>query len=193
MPPVRRRPQPQSTKCRFADQHGVRCTRLATVDGQLCRQHAAALEAQPVNFLEGLFGAIDRTVTKRLRADPLTRPFANELDVGQLLRQVFQPRAHPAGAPVMPGQAGTPPRGRVYPPHQPPPPPGPTAEEVAVREALLLMGFERLEGLTAAAIKDRKRKLAKTYHPDTGSGDEAAMKRIMAAADLLDRYVAGAR
>ena len=194
MPPARpsrpRRPQRQTTKCRFLDQSGIRCTRIATVEGALCRQHAVALEQQlergPGGLVQGILGAMDRAVATRLRADPLTRPYAAE--VSGMLRQIFTPRPQ-APRPVMPGQAGTPPRARVYPP-QPRPAPGPSPEELKLRDALLRLGFEDLTGLTAARIKDRKRQLAKLYHPDTGTGDEAAMKRVMDAADVLTRHLA---
>ncbi len=68
---------------------------------------------------------------------------------------------------------------------RPPPPPDPRVEarraELAARQVL---GFAASEPLTADLIKDRKKRLARRYHPDHG-GSDAKMQGINAAADVL--------
>jgi hypothetical protein len=82
-----------------------------------------------------------------------------------------------AGRP--PPRAAPPPNPAAAPPPRRPPP-DPTVE------ARVILGFEPGEPLTADKIKDRKRSLAKVFHPDRGSGGSVKqMQRVLAAADLL--------
>jgi hypothetical protein len=55
----------------------------------------------------------------------------------------------------------------------------------------LVLGFSPGQKLTTEMIKARKRKLAAIYHPDTGDGDEEAIRMVNAAADMLLRKLGG--
>lgn len=62
--------------------------------------------------------------------------------------------------------------------HTPPAAPRPDPREV--------LGFEPSTPLTAELVRQRRKELAKIFHPDTGqAGSEAAMKRVNAAAEEL--------
>lgn len=90
---------------------------------------------------------------------------------------------------------GEPPRGNFRPPggfkpppgwfreEAPPPQQGPDARQVqAARREL---GFGPADVLTEELIKDRRRVLAKKYHPDRSGGSLARMQAVNSAADLL--------
>lgn len=49
----------------------------------------------------------------------------------------------------------------------------------------MILGFEPAEILTIERVQDRKKALAKVFHPDLHGGSEAQMKRVNAAADVL--------
>lgn len=184
MPPARRpRPaRPQTARCRYAER-GERCRRIATVADEFCRQHAFVLEAEleardPIASILDLFGASDHPLAERLRGDPFAAAVAGT--VGGMLGQLFRQRVPPGAVPGAPPPP--PPRARAAPRPPPEAPPDPRAQELRARE---ILGFEPDAPLTAALIKDRKRALAKLFHPDTGTGSKARMQSVLAAADLL--------
>jgi hypothetical protein len=101
-------------------------------------------------------------------------PWLRDLD------QAAERAAHAAQArrarPV--GSSGSPPP----PPRSPPPPPRPPDPGIRAREVL---GFEPREQLSKERIEDRRRQLAKVFHPDRQGGSTAQMQRVNQAADLL--------
>lgn len=54
-----------------------------------------------------------------------------------------------------------------------------------VLDPYVILGFSRETPLTVDMIKERKRQYAKILHPDTGTGDAAAMARVNRAAEIL--------
>ena len=104
---------------------------------------------------------------------------------------------------------------RQPPPRQPPPnsswrdgwqgwnrePPRPSAaDRLRTPEAMHAraeLGFNPGEPITAEAVSDRKRKLARKYHPDLAGRDDRLrkrndekMRRVNAAADVLEKALA---
>jgi hypothetical protein len=137
--------------------------------------------------LERILGALDRAVSGRLRGSPFAS--VGTMWAGMMAGMMtatprpghlppgYGQAAHPgAQARARGHQAPPPPRPRPAPA---PPPPDPTIEARAI------LGFEPGEPLTVDKIKDRKRSLAKVFHPDTGAGSVKQMQRVLAAADLL--------
>jgi curved DNA-binding protein CbpA len=51
--------------------------------------------------------------------------------------------------------------------------------------ARTILGFDPAQVLTKEAINDRRKQLAKVFHPDRPAGSLEAMKRVNLAADLL--------
>ena len=163
-PPVAR---PQTAFCRYDVDR--RCRRIATVDGQLCREHAILLQTQiqPGSGLADLIGALDREISRTAAKDPVVGAFA------KIVGDLFRPRApRPGSLPQQP------------PPRQPPrpPPSSPPDQSAAAR---IVLGFEPNETLTKDMIDKRKKALARVFHPDMQGGSEAHMKRINQAADVL--------
>ena len=69
---------------------------------------------------------------------------------------------------------------------RPPPPPDPEIErQRAILAARQVMGFAATEPLDENKIKDRKRQLAKRYHPDLQGGSAQKMALVNDAADVL--------
>ncbi len=185
MPPVRKpRPaRPQTSRCRYVPARGPRCTKLATVAGELCRQHAIELSQQlgaippprgrAPTLLEVIEGAIEhsRGAFTGVLEDAIYR------GIDSLMGGVSR------GGPPLPRSASpprSPPRDQ-----RPPPPPSKKAELVRARGVL---GFEVSEQLTEAIVKERKQALARIFHPDRHPdkkiGHEKTV-RINAAAELL--------
>ncbi len=175
MPPRRpREPRPQSRFCRY-DLEGPRCRRIATVNGELCREHAVLLSTQLESGspLHDFVSAVDREVTRATARDPVLGAFVGM--IGSLFRPV------PAGSQPGHSQRAQQQQQRSQHPPRPssPPPPDPSAA------ARVVLGFEPTEPLTKDKISDRKKALARVFHPDLAGGSEAHMKRINQAADVL--------
>ncbi len=130
-----------------------------------------------------MIGAADRVASRhgtspliQIVTGALNGVLANMFTRGQQQhQQQAQARARAAPPP------GSPPP-RSQPPPQPPrrpPPPDPT---LRARE---ILGFEPTERITAEMVNDRKKKLARVFHPDMQGGSEAQMKRVNQAADVL--------
>lgn len=166
------------------DLEGPRCRRIATVRGEgfeLCREHAILMSG-PVESGSGLHGfiaAIDREISRTAARDPLVAAAVN------MIGNLFRPSSAPSPGHAPPGSASPwsqPHRAGPRPPPPPPPsspPPDPTAQ------ARIVLGFEPTERLTREMVSDRKKALARVFHPDMAGGSEAHMKRINQAADVL--------
>lgn len=163
------------------DLEGPRCRRIATVHGegfQLCREHALILEGEVESgsSLHGVIAAIDREISRTAARDPVVGAFVG------MIGNLFRPQ--PPGR-VPPGFV--PPSSRQHPPGAPPPPPRPASSPPPdpSAHARIVMGFEATEPLTRDKVSDRKKALARVFHPDLAGGNEAHMKRINQAADVL--------
>jgi hypothetical protein len=211
MPPPRPRPRRppaadvRTQRCRFENERGQRCRRLATVGDGLCRQHALVIELQLEGRASEVAGEIDRFIARQPPGSPLS--LLAQLASGVLGRAVAgHQQRYPLPTPHRPGQIPRdqlrcdPVRGHgCYALHGPlhrcgctchgpqtrtsssprPPTPDPT---VAARA---ILGFEPTETLTRERIQDRKRDLAKVFHPDRAGGSLQQMQRVNAAADTL--------
>lgn len=193
MPPVRRprAARPQTDRCRYADRAGDRCRRVATMDGGFCRQHALALELELDDGpAMGVLGIVDRMLTSRGRA-PLGTAFGSIL--GGLIDEAVNsprlermvPRAQ-LDEMLRRVQAQHAAAAQRRPPGPPPPraaPPPPRVDPLlAAREVL---GFEPAEALTRERVQERKKALARVFHPDMPGGSKAAMQRVLTSADAL--------
>ena len=197
MPPRPRRPppaEPRTQRCRFADEYGQRCRRVATVGDGLCRQHALVIELELEGRAGEALGELDRLMS---RAQPgslgaVVASFASNV-LGRIMmgHQQRQPQPQIPGSCPPHVYVGADPQcsrcghyearrdPRVRPPPRAAPAPDPT---VAAR---MVMGFEPNEPLTAELVKARKRRLAEVFHPDRQGGSAAHMQRVNAAADVL--------
>lgn len=151
--------------------------------GGFCRHHALALELEleEESPLDRLFEMADRALAGRLRKDEIASAISGMVGgwVGQMMKGVPMPPGMipPGGIPT----SGAGPRA----PRPPPPRPPPDPQIEARRLARITLGFDETEKLTKELVKDRKRALARVFHPDTGKGSVAHMQRINQAADLL--------
>lgn len=162
---------------------------MATVAGGFCRHHALALELEleEESPLDRLFEIADRALAGRLRKDEIASAIGGMVGgwVGQMMKGVPMPPGMPPGMHGIPTSPGTGPRARAGSPPRPPPRAAPDPQVEARRLARITLGFDETEKLTAELVKDRKRALARVFHPDTGKGSVAHMQRINQAADLL--------
>lgn len=202
--PAARRPRPaypQTARCRYVDDGGGRCRRVATVSGGFCRQCAVALELdlERGSGADRLIGTMDRILARGARDPALSQLGAF---FGGVLGATLIHRAPPAfqqplrqAASVVEAQvrararaaaAAQPPPGA--PRAAPPPPKPPTAAEekrAAILAARVVMGFEPDEKITVELVKERKRALAGVFHPDRQHGSTKQMQRVNGAADVL--------
>jgi hypothetical protein len=89
-----------------------------------------------------------------------------------------------------PPRSGPPPRSGTAPrsaPRSPPPPPSPARE---LAQARAVMGFDLDQKLTLQDVAERRRELARIFHPDRKGGSVERMQRINNAADVLERALA---
>jgi hypothetical protein len=150
----------------------------------LCRQHALVLELELEDHSQAgdFLGIVDRFLTGR--NDELTRNLTGFLG-GLLGARVVQ---HPSFEQAKRLAAEAVMRARAQQQQRPrpaAPPPRPAAPPDPALRAREILGFEPTEPLTAQKVQDRKRALAKVFHPDLQSGSTAQMARVLTAADLL--------
>jgi len=182
MPAPRRR----ASRCSYKEGNR-RCPRDGDGSPALCRAHrlAVADAARPRKPIEVLAGALDSFFSGRRINVEETMTAADAL-----LQQWAANAAAGNGAAPQPGR-WVPPNwfpgaGRAT--QQPPPPPEDprVAELAAVRiAARQVLGFAPSDVLTEDIIKDRRRRLAKKYHPDLAGGSVEKMARVNDAADVL--------
>ena len=185
MPSARRR----TARCRFVDEDGDRCRRIATVDEQLCRSHAVVLELEldDDDPMTGLLDHVDRWFAGRTENEVVH----NLTDVlsaflGPRLRQQEQDAAREFAALHRRHQARQGSQRRRRPP---PPPPPPRRQVDPARRASLaarqILGFQPGDSLDKAAVKKRQKDLARRYHPDLPGGSTSKMQKVNSAADVL--------
>jgi hypothetical protein len=199
--PARARPRPShpaTSRCRYVDDAGYRCRRVATVAGGFCRQCAIALELdlEEGGAADRLVGTMDRILARGAR-DPMLSGAAAFLggllgaqiihrappSIQEPVRQMGRMAADAARARAEQAAKAQAEQRRAQPPPRPPDPE--TARALALRDARTTLGFEPDEKLTVDQVKERKRALARVYHPDLGNGSVKQMQRVNAAADLL--------
>lgn len=195
MPPVRKpRPaRPQTAHCRYLSARGERCTRLATVAGELCRRHAIEL-GQQLGAIPNPRGAPGGSILDALQGVIQGGAFGEVLEdairagiEALLTGQHRVPRAAP------PPRSGSPPRSPPGPSSgaSSPPPRRPlTPDQEKARSARMVLGFDQDEPLTVPEVQARRRELARIFHPDRPKGSVDRMKRINHAADELERILA---
>lgn len=99
--------------------------------------------------------------------------------IDDMLRNIMGGRG--SGSQRDPGRAAPPPP----PPRSPPPGPDPRIK------ARQILGFAADERPTIEEIKDRRRRLAKKYHPDLAGGSAAKMAAVNDAADVMIAAIEG--
>lgn len=185
--------EPQTSRCRFTDEKYGRCRRVATVGG-FCRRCAALLELdlERGTPADRLLNDLDRFLAKGYK-DPLLASIGAAFGgfIGQRIMDRIPPHMRgPAQVAAHQAQAAA--RARAeraqQGQQQRPPPPPPAAEPNAaqrLRDARTTMGFEFGDQISVEDVKNRKRELARVFHPDVNPKGAAHMKRVNAAADLL--------
>jgi len=191
MPPVQRpRPaRPQTDRCRYADRKGQRCRRVATVGDGFCRQHAAELEFDlGEGAVSGLIGVVDRLISNRGRA-PLGAVLGGVLNdvLGSRQAEKMVPRAQldELMRHLQAQQAAAARQARQAPRQPPPAAPPPRVWVDPLLAAREVLGFEPTEKLTRERVQERKKALARVFHPDMPGGSKAAMQRVLTSADAL--------
>lgn len=184
MPPAKkpRAAQSRTIRCRYIDERGERCRRVGTVGNSLCRHHAIMIEMEldDRNPANSILGIVDRVLSGRAR-DPRVAMFTEAL--GGYLSEAFSRKQRSAHVRMAAAAMG---RQQPNGPPTPPTPPTPRPPKAdPVLEARAVLGFDGDEKLTAERIRDRKKALARVYHPDMSGGSKGQMQRVLAAADLL--------
>lgn len=152
-------------RCSWLNSNGSPCRRLGVGNPPLCDQHEAAAGAtggfDPQEFVENPIHAVRDAFLEHPKIQGFFDKLGNILDSGV----EYIDRA----------SKGNVPRARAQRP-QPPQAKGPDPRQV--------LNFGPHEHLTVAVIKERKKLLARLYHPDL-KGSAEAMARVNAAADRL--------
>lgn len=160
-------------------ERGRKCRRTGTGNPPLCQPHkiafqeAARAATEPRMPGARVFDLFESMLTgKRVSRKNIEAAW---VDAQDFLRQQVP----------MPDGAGG---GWTPPPSSSPPPPDPLAD--ARREfenAKLTMGFARDQRITASDVHDRRKQLARKWHPDLPGGSLEKMQEINAAAEVLLR------
>lgn len=163
-----------------------RCRRTGTGDPPVCNAHKIA------------FAEAARKATSKRPGDAIYDLFDSFLSGRKVTRKKIENAWDDLGTIV--NDAGV--RSRFTPPPGWQPPPGwvprqnsgPPPEDPAVVEARKefalakrVMGFAETEPITADMVKDRRKALARKFHPDRPGGSVERMQKINAAADVLLR------
>lgn len=157
---------------------------MTTEAGHYCREHWTVLVMQIEDTPEaGILGYIDRAISRS--RDPAVAALGKI--VSGALRQAQQ--GHPPSIAELQEQLRRlrqQQQSQQRPPGAPPPPrpssPPPIDPEI---EARRILGFEPADRLTREMVVERKRALAKVFHPDLSTGSVEQMKRVNLAADVL--------
>lgn len=177
-----------------------RCPRPGSGNPPLCAAHASTLAevSRPKRPIEVLAGALDNFLAGKPINAEATIGAATSLfeqwKMGGSMTSGYYPAETSRSTlddmlrNVMGGMGGAqrPSGGRTAgPPPPPPPPPGPDPRIEIERRARQILGFAAGDRPTVDEVKDRRRKLAKKYHPDLAGGSAAKMAAVNDAADVL--------
>jgi hypothetical protein len=129
-------------------------------------------------------GAVTSYVERLFGGNPVLRDLEQAARQAQAQAQARRARpAAPPPPPQRPGSPGSRSPGSQQPPRSPPPAAArPVDQTIKARE---ILGFEPGEKLSKERIEDRRRQLAKVFHPDRQGGSTTQMQRVNHAADLL--------
>jgi hypothetical protein len=201
VPPVRRPPRsrPQSSRCRYVARDGTRCSKIATIEGELCRQHAILIAREleggvgrtidsvvsgQISLGDVIAGAAQSYIERLFGQSPILRDLDQAARTAAHQAQARRARleGRPSPPPPPPPSRGAPPRSSQS---SPPPPPPPGQRRDPTIRARDILGFEQSEAITKERIEDRRRQLAKVFHPDRQGGSTRRMQQVNQAADLL--------
>lgn len=185
MPPVAKH---KRKRCVYAE-NKRRCPFEGVGDPPFCPAHriAAAEAARPRSPFEILTGALSNLLAGA--------PINAEATIGAGISLFEQWKmggsigaGHFQGQRIqwdpswIPGSSRSAAQGRA----QAPPPPPPEDPRIEIeRKARHILGFKPRDALTEDVIKDRRRKLAKKFHPDVAGGSVERMAAVNDAADVL--------
>ncbi len=189
-------------KCTYRE-NGRRCPFTGEGNPALCRAHQIALQeaSRPkrpfevvadafVNFLQGkpinteaTIGAVDTLLGQW--GSGMGADYRPDVEAGEGEDSVHRGGGRPRGAAPWSTwrEAGQGPR----PGHADPEAEERRRIELAARQ---VMGFTASEILTEDQIRDRKKTLARRFHPDRRGGSLEQMKTVNAAADILLQSIA---
>lgn len=189
-----RRAPKNSNQCVYKEGNR-RCVRDGTGDPPVCAPHQIAYahhaqratsRKQPGDAIADL---IDSVISGRKVSKKKIERAWN--DVGQILNNAAPasgPFRPPPGFQPPPNWTPPPPPGGWWPGQQQQPPPvdpGIAEAKRAFAAAKRVMGFADSQKITADDVRDRKKQLARKYHPDMPGGSASKMAEINNAADVL--------
>lgn len=179
---------PSDLQCVFVE-NGRRCRRNGSGTPSVCKAHQIAFakaSAPPARgdairgFFEDLVSGGRPSKKKQRAAFNDLRDIVRDYTESQQARPA-PPRPHRHASPA------------AHVPHeqeqQRPPPRRESVAEANARflNAKKILGFAESEPITAEMVKDRRRQLAKKFHPDLHPGEADKLSAINAAADELLR------
>lgn len=192
-----RRAAPATRRCKYVSPRGERCSRIATIDGELCSRCADLLEDEI-----SASSLIDDLATGRVSigdvisgaVSSLFQQWAGGSEAWQTIDEVARQAAQRARRTAPRPRAGSPPGSPGSRSSQRPPPRSPPDVELAkrLRAARITLGLSATGPLNERAIGERRKALARIYHPDRPGGSTAQMQKINEAADLLIAHLAAA-
>ena len=167
-------------RCAWLTRSGRPCTKAGIGNPPLCRTHRVQAEGGiEEDLAEGFTdGIVDRVLdhpTARGAFDRIAGSFdrvaqvIDDLSMGRVPWRKTQEEVPP-------------PRPQNGGPRRPPPPPSPRLNGLAT--AYTILGFAPGTKVTAEAVKERRKELAKLFHPDRGGSTEA-MQRVNAAVERV--------
>jgi hypothetical protein len=161
-------------RCAWLTRSGRPCTKTGIGNPPLCRTHRVQAEGGiEEDFTDGIVDRVLDHPTARGAFDRIAGSFdrvAQAIDDLSMGRVPWRKAQEGAPPPRPDGQARRPPS----------PPPKPNG----LATAYTILGFKPGQKLTAEAVKDRRKELAKLFHPDRGGSTEA-MQRVNVAAERI--------
>lgn len=163
-------------KCSYYNERGKRCGKKGTGNPPLCSAHMDALDLEPAFDEDDPLNMVMGRVIEHPGVQQVLNSFQGYLDT-------IAWNLDRASRVVPPPPRQAPKNGQHTPPRRPAPPPPAPKPQNGLSERIIL-GFGPHVVLTAALVKERRRELAKLYHPDRG-GSHEALARVNDAADRL--------
>lgn len=178
----------RSSQCVYKES-GRRCRRSGTGEPPICAAHQIAFAEAAQQQQRPARGAIYDLFESVLLGKKVTRKKAEKAwgEFGQILDDTIRTQV-----PNFVPPPGFQPPPNWMPRQAQPPPEDPQVLE-AKREfaaAKRLLGFADTQPITADDVRERKKQLARKYHPDRPGGSLETMQKINAACDVLLRAAA---
>lgn len=164
-------------RCAYLTRSGRPCIKVGIGNPPLCRVHRLKIEGEVEDdFTDNILDRVLDHPTAQGAFNRIAGSFdriAQYIDVLSTGRIPRREREEEASSSQPPPRAN----GHARPV---PPPPRPSGEN-----PYLVLGFTPGVKITAEMVKERRKELAKLFHPDKQAGSTEAMKRVNTAAETL--------